>query len=114
MVAALPLRTITGVLEIPYSGWISPQPTSPDVCAAPRLTCHRIAYVCASYAYTLLWPVATTSTLCVDPSGIWKFDTIKGCAMTLPSTFSVVSWPKLAEPTVAGVRSVSLGFQPVG
>ena len=48
------------------------------------------------------------------PSGMVKFDTIKGCAKTLPSTLSVFSRPKLADLTEAGVRSVSLGFQPVG
>ena len=41
-------------------------------------------------------------------AGMVNPETSSGCAKTLPSTLSVVSWPNLPDATVDGVRSVSL------
>src|SRR5271167_3331047 len=96
----LVVGSMTGVLEIPYSGTTSPQETSPlgtVFSPAPiSETCHNgfplaPALLSASNAYTLSCCVATNTTLCVLPACTVPVPrvtpaTYSGCAYTHPST----------------------------
>ena len=105
---------MTGVAVMPIMGdtWLqlcvslgtSPLPSSD--------TCHRIAPLSASKAYTESFSVATNTTLWLAPCTL-TVAAYSGCASTLPSVASVRSRPKLLELTLASVSCVSVRFWPV-
>ncbi|MGF6480319.1 hypothetical protein QFZ91_002482 [Paraburkholderia sp. JPY419] len=105
---------MTGVEVMPIVFTIWPQPRSSlGVSPLPSVrTCHRVAPVSASNAYTVSFSVATYSTLCVPPA-IASEATNSGCASTLPSTLKKPTLPNFAAVTLAGVSVVSPRFWPV-